>query len=1114
MMFRKSSAIITVLIAALMLVSSVCAFALTPDYASKIKNPLVNLPVDDRTSIKNGTLVMECEDFANPKGIATVVNDAKASNGQVLAMGAIKWYVEDLAHPDLDTKIYLPEDQEEGVYKLWYRARTLTTETASVRWFRTDEIWATTWFSSVQDGNYYWSSTNITLYHGENTLKMQRVGSTYMDKIIITSDLSFKPEGMDDAPVYRTPEEEKEYVYSLYDMPTIKPIEGHPRLYVTKDYIPTLKNNVENGDYSFVYERVKKYAQEDINAKLDTSLANNHNAMLLVKIMSRAFVWMIGEETDINHAKKTYQHMIDYLETVRTPDDEGDITRSRGNYLVSAAIVYDWCYDAVGEAERAHLLELIKKVITTKETGWPPTVGSSLVSHTGEREIFRDYIAAGVAVYDEYPDLYDVSAGRMFEEMVPGRLWLHGTGKPISGNDYGECRWSSEMWADITFQRMGYDSIFGDLNGEPYTWLLYSRMPYGHFMPKGDMYSLTGNRREEYYVNNYPEGLFIAAQLYDDPYIQNEWDRMSQVWDGGEHEKFYMMLFDNPKELDREGEIRDSLPLTLQTTYPQSAIVARTSWQEGYNSDAAMVTLDMHEMFVSDHQEMFTGDFQFYYKGLLAMNTGVYNTNTQHNEGYDRRSIAGNVMLCYDPDETFVPGWSNVIVPNDGGQRNPYVNPETGKSMSASVGTMEEYDIDENGIIQNRSLVVSDDVKQWVGPNKNTPEFSYIGGDLTNAYTDKITDYKRNMVFLNLFNDDYPAALVVFDKMSSSNKTFKKTWLLHSQLEPTIDGNKTIIVRNDSQFDGKLVNQTLLPERGDFRTTVVGGKNNEMFTVGGIAMPPKQSLEGGNYRIEISPAREKKDDVFLNAMYVTTNSANLPELKMIKEQGAGWVGVTVRDRMVTFSKEAVLLDNSLNITVRNNGFNEVSVLLTDIAEGKWQIKGNNGTEFVVESKKGENTLYFKCAPGAYAITKADLSASIKTFETAEYKFRKIGDFTLWRAAADATQIGHGTFIFQEKPSKVVDNVAYVCAEVLEEFGAQVTVSGNTATITAPGGKLVVTAGTTACTKDDVSATLTHTPFAENDTVYVALNDVASVVNYSFSYRPHVDMVFAKAVASE
>lgn len=1112
-MTRKTATkLVSLMIVISVLMSSVSAFALSPDYTTKVKNPLVNLPIDERLGVKNGTIVLEAEDIINKKGAAKISNDEKASNGQALLISGTKWNVSDLPYPDIDTPIYLDESQEEGIYKLWYRARTLTSETASVWWDRNNGIWTSTWYSTVQDGEYRWASTQIELHHGENYLKVQRRGAMYLDKIIITINNSFKPSGRDDEPVYRTPEQEKEYLYSLYDTPTIKPIAGHPRLYATKDYIPTLKKNAETGDFSYMYERVKKYADEEINCKLDTSLAKNHNATLLVKIMSRAFVWLIGEKTDVNHARQTYRHMVDYLETVRTPDDEGDITRSRGNYLVAASIVYDWLYDVMTEEERAHLLELIKKVVASKEISWPPTSQSSLVSHAGEREIFRDMLAAGVAVYDEYPELYDVAVGRMFDEMVPGRIWMHSTGRPWVGNDYGEARWSAEMWADMTFYKMGYPSIFGNLNGEPYTWLLYSRMSNGSMMPKGDMYSLATRTRDDLYYANYPEGIFLACQMYENPYFENEWDRISQVYSVGEYDKFFYMLFDEADETDvTSGKIKDDMPLTLISKYPSSALVARTSWQEGYNSDNAMVTLDMHEAFISDHQEVYTGDFQFYYKGLLAMNTGVYNTNTQHNEGYDRRSIAGNVMLCYDPTETFAPCWSNVTVPNDGGQRNPYIK-EDGTSRGAYVTKMDEYDIDENGIIQNRSLVVADGVRKFSGPNAQTPAFSYIGGDLTNAYSDKITDYHRSMVFMNLFNDDYPAALIVFDKMSSADKNFKKTWLLHSQQKPEVKGDTTIITRTDAQFDGKLVNRTLLPDRGGFRTSVIGGENNEMFSVGGIEMPPKNALEGGKYRIEISPSAAKTDDVFLNAMYVTTASQNLPELKMHKEQGSGWVGVTVMDRMVTFSKEAKLFDSGLSISVRDNGYSEVSVLLTDIAEGKWTVTAKDGSSFNIESKSGENTLFFKAAPGSYKISKAEDNAAITSFETQPHATSKVGDFMMWRAAVDATSVNMGNFLYLAKPSKAVDGVAYVGAETLKEFGASVIVNGNSVSIIGANGSLKVNSGSKECVADGISSHLEYAPFTDNGTVYIALKDCEAVTGYTFSYRPYADLVFAKKVS--
>ena len=82
----------------------------------------------------------------------------------------------------------------------------------------------------------------------------------------------------------------------------------------------------------------------------------------------------------------------------------------------------------------------------------------------------------------------------------------------------------------------------------------------------------------------------------------------------------------------------------------------------------------------------------------------------------------------------------------------------------------------------------------YVGPNEKTPEFSNVKTDLTNAYSEKVKDYDRYMVFMNLDNEDYPAAMVVFDKVESSNKTFKKKWLLHSIEEPEVESHFVVLL--------------------------------------------------------------------------------------------------------------------------------------------------------------------------------------------------------------------------------------------------------------------------------------------------------------------------------
>ncbi|MBR3933228.1 MAG: hypothetical protein IKJ68_04905 [Clostridia bacterium] len=1084
----------------------------SPNYSDKVNLPGLEIPSKAGAVIEHGTVILEAEDYCDTRGGAYTAGDTKASGGMAVRLPNIQWYLDNRPHDDIYTKITLPQTEAEGTYKVWIRLRVTNGETASIFWDLNKGTYAQFFYSTSQDGNYRWSSSSIDLKHGaDNYIAIKRRGSGYIDKIIITNDASFKPTGtdsIDDAPVYMTEEERNNYYLSLYPSPEIKPINGHPRLYVTPETIPELKKRLNDPANVNTYADYKKYAYDEINCRLDTTKANNHNATLLSKIMARALVWVVGDETDINHAKQTISHTIDYLSTVRTPDDTGDITRSRGNYLMTGAIVYDWLYDVMTQEEKATLQKLIMDAVKSKEIGWPPTIQSSVTSHAGETEIFRDMLAAGVAIYDEYPTLYEVAAGRMFSEMVPARNWLRPSGRFETGNNYGEARFYSEVWADMIMQSMGYDSIY-KADSQTIRWSIRSRLASGGIMPNGDMYSTGTVTNYDTYYTNYPLGLCIAGNLYNDPQVKAEFERRKFISGGlGLYDGFFAMLFTDPSVA---SEPWDEWEYSKYTTYPNTGILARTSWQEGKNADTAIGFMNMHQLYFGDHQFCYTGDFQMYYRGLLAMNTGTYNASNDHNIGYSHRAISGNVMLCYDPNEDFAPYWSTTDVQNDGGQRTPYLN-ENGVSKGAYVIKMDEYDLDENGIAQNRDLVVSEDVRHFVGPNEHTPAFSYISGDLTNAYTDKVTDYRRSMVFLDLFNDDYPAALVVFDKMSSADKAFKKTWLLHSQEKPEIKGNTTVIKRTQDGFDGKLVNQTMIPERSDATFNVVGGDANQMFEINGKMFNPKDNaIEAGKYRIELSPKQERKDDIFLNSMYVTSASKDLPELKMHKENGAGYVGVTIRDRFVTFSKEAKLLDDTISINVRDNGFNEVSVLLTDMSEGMWEISGNGKTIYA-KSQAEKNCLNFKVAPGRYTVKKVSSNAEETEITEAQAAKKPIGDFFIWMANENTTANGRGEFIYQEKPTILRNSRSYIAAETLKEFGADISINGDTVSLLASDISASFTVGSDTAYVGNESKALICTPFTENGTVYLGLADVCSILGYSVEFNVYAKTIYTKKIA--
>lgn len=1097
-MKKISLKLISLVLISSLLIGTIPASALNLIFHDRAKLPGLELPIDESLVIKNGILALEAEDMTVANN-GVIVSEPGARGGLAVRANKTQWNVGSSPGPDLYTKIYVATEEEAGDYMLWMRQRS-TGDSGSWHLKPNNEAWRTWYVTSTKDGNYYWNSVALKLQKGENYIDIRSRTTGYIDRIVITNNSAFQPEGMDDTPVYMTAEEQDAYALSLWAEPEIKPIEGHPRLLITNENKDKIKANLQG---NWRYEQYVELANKPINCKLDQSLTNNHNANRLSEIMARSLMWVLGNETNPSYAKETIGHMKDYMATVIFPYDQRDITRSIGNVIYTAAIVYDWHYDELTDADKEWFYTKIRGFIDKMEIGWPPDKMSSVASHAGENDLFKNIIGVGIALYDEYPVVWDVAAGRIFEEMAPSRRFFRKAGRCEYGHDYSMARGVNEVHFDWMIMAMGYDSVFGeDIIKSAIDWRLYARMPHGYNIPDGDMYSLRFSRQRYYYVD---AGNFIAfaAYLYNDPYLLQEHKRNLVTWEPGTHDGFYTMLM-QASYPEVEKKMRDEMPLSKVATYPQSGFIAKTSWQEGYDSDAAMAFVDMHELYIGDHQMQYTGDFQIAYRGLLAQNTGVYNSSTQHNAGYSHRAIAANTMLVYDPDETFKAYWQphTLKVPNDGGQRMPY-------DGGPYVLKLDEFEINSDGQATTENLIVCSDVKSYTGPNQKTPEFTYITGDLTNAYTDKVADYHRSCVFIDLDDDTYPAAFVVYDKIDTSDPDFKKVWLLHSQLEPTITGNTTIIERTDKGLGGRLVNKTLTPDISNQEINVVGGQNGEIFknSVSDNAVSPADTVEQGNYRIELSPKKAAKSDTFLNAMFVT-QAGNTQELPMKKINQGQFTGVSVKDKYVFFQKYAELVDQKFNLSLSNSEYDTVSIMIGGIKEGIWTVSSANKVQNI-EVTQNSQVLMFKGAPGNYTISPAAEGTKADEITYPEMSKRKIGDFYVWHDDETSTSKAHGNYIFLEYPTQRTNGIAYIAANTLKNFGANVSVSGNTATIKGTGGTAVVTAGSAAYTIDGSPAQFTSVPYASNGTIYISPKELETVLGYTFTDRVYNDVLVAE-----
>jgi heparin/heparan-sulfate lyase len=543
--------------------------------------------------------------------------------------------------------------------------------------------------------------------------------------------------------------------------------------------------------------------------------------------------------------------------------------------------------------------------------------------------IMRDLISAAIAIYDEFPEMYELTARRIFKEHIPVRNWFYPSHAYHQGSSYNKVRFASDLYALWIFDRMGAGSIFHpSMQFVPYHWF-YIRRPDGQFIPSGDVN----------YSRGRPISLGLLAMLsgsyFQDEYINYEFLKSPSI---DSRDKIFEFLWRDTNLGTREP---DDLPLTRYFGFPHGWMIARTGW----DASAVIAEMKINEYNFINHQHHEGGN-----KGY----------NSPHNKNYFKRTIAHNSLLIYDPDEVFKSigyggKFKTEFAENDGGQRLPGYGWHAPK-------TLED--------LLSKDYKTGSVLAQGCGPDEMQPDYTYLKGDFTEAYSSKVKEVKRSFVFLNLHNKEIPAALVVFDKVISSNPEFRKFWLLHSIEEPEVRENEIIIKRSKDDDSGKLINTALLPGAKNADITAVGGPGKEFWVFGeNFENEPTRGRdpagERGEWRIEITPSVSAEEDYFLNVMQVMDNDyEDQDEVKMIK--GDKVVGAQIRDRAVIFSRNTEVMDTPFTFNIKGEG--SCDILLTDMAEGTWQVlKDGKVLIPAIQSQNQEGTVYFKGSSGEYKL---------------------------------------------------------------------------------------------------------------------------------------------------
>ena len=728
----------------------------------------------------------------------------------------------------------------------------------------------------------------------------------------------------------------------------------HPRLYVRAYEIPELKEKMKTPDGRKILAALEEAAVDrtpEEEAKEKDRGFRYYFKMrgLTSRVQIQALDYLV--DGDRTQARRAIVSMLDSLKRTSFGTRQ-DLSRASGVMLMTGAMVYDWCYDQMTDAEKQAYIKEFIRIAGTMECHYPPKNTEPIAGHSSEWMILRDMLSAGIAIYDEYPDMYNYVVTMMFRDYIPARNFIYSGHNYHQGTGYVSVRFVNDLISLFILDKMGAGAVYDPAQQFVLYDFIYRRRPDGQVLPAGDVNP--GNRKTP---NSYAMPAMFAASYYNDRYIANEYFRRPSV------EPHLLMMELLWRDFDLEPKSPDDLPLTRYSGTPFGWMIARTGWDK----DCVIAEMKVNENFVGNHQHLDAGSFQIYYKGPLAIDSGAYQGssggyNSPHCKNYFKRTVAHNSLLIYDPQEKFAcwnygGGDKTEFAANDGGQRMPGDRWDTCRSFESLLS--DDYTV---GKVQAHSF----------GPDLDVPEYSYLKGDITSAYSDKVKDVRRSFVFLNLKDSTVPASLVIYDHVVSSDPGFRKFWLLHSIEEPSVDGTEFTVARTMDGDSGMLKNTVLLPEKDNVSITAVGGPGKEFWVFGtnypnAATSRPDPANERGEWRVEVVPVNPSAEDCFLNVIQVADNSCrSFNDVRRI--DGDKVAGAMISDRVVIFGRDGQALDKRVGFEIPDSE-KEFRILVTDLVPGVWKvIKDGKVLIPAAEVWADDGKLYFSGQSGRYTLS--------------------------------------------------------------------------------------------------------------------------------------------------
>jgi heparin/heparan-sulfate lyase len=664
---------------------------------------------------------------------------------------------------------------------------------------------------------------------------------------------------------------------------------GHPRVYVRTNDLPGIRAKLTMPEFARAWARVQRGAATNTIAEAGP--------------LCNAFIYLV--QGDRAQGRRAIESALAGLKASTNATEAG---RTLLVPIHWAACVYDWCFDLLTADEKAAFVAEFQRIAGLHSPGYPARDRClAVVGHDSEGWVLTGQLPAGVAIYDESPEMYNAAAALFFTKFVPVRNYHYASHSHHQGDSYGT-RLVYDLSAAWLFRRMGAGDVFSrELQYVPYHWIYHLR-PDGEQIRRGDSFNTGRSGRKV-------GSMIMAGAYYEDPVLLGMADGEYFLRQCSPLEEVFELLFRPPGITARP---MSQLPAVKFFPEPMGEMAARSGWAMGADSRDVLVHMRIGGTFFGNHQKRDMGTFQIYYRTPLAVASGSYEAGygTPHWR-YAHETLAGNGLLIFDPDEQPLKRQLNA-----GGQ----VIPNNGQDHPRDLETLLE-----KGYRQGRVTAHA------FGPDPQRPEYAFIAGDITAAYGPKAERVTRSMATLFTGDARYPAVLVLFDRVNAAKETFKKTWLLHSFEEPVLAGDgATIVGAGSAAPGGQLHIRPLLPEGAVIRK--VGGPGKEFWvdsvaTNYAIPETAKPPVEAGAWRVEIAPGRPQREDEFLTVL--TVMEAGTPAPAAVRIDGSNVVGVAFLNRAVLFARGDQPVTR---VSFAVDRAAEGPILVCNVAPGTWRVE--------------------------------------------------------------------------------------------------------------------------------------------------------------------------------